>query len=102
MVHVFSNLEDMDDGLPPMCDMTFKIIDKEHDQSVSSWRFAFRADATPYEPVGFNAVIPVRWSRLFGQFGGEVKLIPGFDHAASWSVSVAGACPGNGRFSFAP
>ena len=44
----------------------------------------------------------MRWSRLFGQFGGEVKLIPGFDHAASWSVSVAGACPGNGRFSFAP
>ena len=44
----------------------------------------------------------LRWSRLFGQFGGEVKLIPGFDHAASWSVSVAGACPGNGRFSFAP
>ena len=44
----------------------------------------------------------VRWSRVFGQFGGEVKLIPGFDHAASWSVSVAGACPGNGRFSFAP
>jgi hypothetical protein len=46
--------------------------------------------------------LKLRWSRLFGQFGGEVKLIPGFDHAASWSVSVAGACPGNGRFSFAP
>ena len=43
----------------------------------------------------------MRWSRLFGQFGGEVKLIPGFYHAASRSVSVAGACPGNGRFSFA-
>lgn len=25
----------------------------------------------------------VRWSRLFGQFAGEVKLIPGFDHTAS-------------------
>ena len=44
----------------------------------------------------------VRWSRLFGQFGGEVKLIPGFDHAASRSVSDGGASPGNGRFSFAP
>jgi hypothetical protein len=44
---------------------------------------------------------PLRWTRLFGQFGGEVKLIPGFYHAASRSVSVAGACPGNGRFSFA-
>ncbi len=44
----------------------------------------------------------LRWSRLFGQFGDKVKLIPGFDYAASWSVSVAGACPGNGRFSFAP
>lgn len=83
MVHVFSNLEDMDDGLPPMCDMTFKIIDKEYDQSVSSWRFAFRADATPYEPVGFNAVIPVSGWReqvdgegeeAFHSFWGAVTL----------------------------
>ena len=53
-------------------------------------------------PVVIDYPTKVRWSRLFGQFGGEVKLIPGVDHAASWSVSVAGACPGNGRFSFAP
>ena len=33
----------------------------------------------------------MRWSRLFGQFGDEVKLILGFDHAASWSVSAGGA-----------
>jgi hypothetical protein len=43
----------------------------------------------------------LRWSRLFGQFGGEVKLIPGFDYAAGWSVVDVGACPDIGRISFA-
>ena len=49
--------------------------------------------------VGLHSV---RWSRLFGQFGGEVKLIPGFDHAASWSVFAGGASPASGCISFAP
>ena len=44
----------------------------------------------------------VRWPRLFGQFGGEVKLIPGFDYAASRSVSAVGASPDSGRISFTP
>ncbi len=43
-----------------------------------------------------------RWSRLFGQFGGEVKLILGYDHAASWSVSADRASPVIGRISFTP
>jgi hypothetical protein len=54
-----------------------------------------------YDGDWFRQAFTLKWSRLFGQFGSEVKLIPGFDYAASWSVSVAGACPGNGRFSFA-
>ena len=33
----------------------------------------------------------LKWSRLFGQFGGKVKLIPGFDYAASRSVSDGGS-----------
>lgn len=83
MVHVFSNLEDMDDGFPPMCDMTFRIIDKGYDQSISSWRFAFRADATPFEPVGFDAVLPISGWReqvdgegenAFHSFWGSVTL----------------------------
>ena len=44
----------------------------------------------------------LRWSRLFGQFGGEVKLIPGFDYAASWSVASGGASPATSCISFAP
>jgi hypothetical protein len=43
----------------------------------------------------------LRWTRLFGQFGGEVKLIPGFDYAASWRVSAVGASPDSGRISIA-
>jgi hypothetical protein len=50
---------------------------------------------------GLAYAITLRWSRLFGQFGGEVKLIPGFDHAASWSVFVGGASPASGCISFA-
>jgi hypothetical protein len=44
----------------------------------------------------------MRWSRLFGQFGGEVKLIPGFDYAAIWSVFAGWASPASERISFAP
>lgn len=83
MVHVFSNLEEVDDGFPPMCDMTFEIIDKDYDDSASAWRLAFRADSTPYEPVGFYAVIPVSgWQEqvdgedddAFHSFWGSVTL----------------------------
>ena len=44
----------------------------------------------------------LKWSRLFGQFGGEVKLIPGFDHAAKWSVFAGGASPASCCILFAP
>ncbi|WP_333605179.1 hypothetical protein [Novosphingobium sp.] len=59
MVHVFCNLDDEEDGLPPMCDMTFEIVEKQYDELSSSWRLAFRADAAPYDPVGFGAIVPV-------------------------------------------
>lgn len=59
MVHVFCHVEEVGDGFPPMCDMTFEIIEKEYDEARSCWRIAFRADAAPYEPVGFAATIPV-------------------------------------------
>ncbi len=59
MLHVFCNLEESHDGLPPMCDMTFEIVAKDYDEAESLWRLAFRADAAPYEPVGFGATIPV-------------------------------------------
>ena len=58
-MHVFCNLDDSDDKLPPLCDMTFEIVDRVYDQHESTWRLGFRASASPYEPVGFNADIPV-------------------------------------------
>ena len=65
-------------------------------------KLVFSSSATVYgQPQYLPLDESLRWTRLFGQFGGEAKLIPGFYHAASRSVSVAGACPGNGRFSFA-
>ncbi|WP_298668922.1 hypothetical protein [uncultured Sphingomonas sp.] len=83
MVHVFCHLEEMEDGLAPLCDMTFEIIDKVYDEEASSWRLVFRADATPYEPVGFCAIIPVTGWReqvegegddAFHSFWGPVTL----------------------------
>ncbi len=59
MVHVFCQLEEIGDSLLPMCDMTFEIVEKTYDEARSCWRLSFRADATPYEPVGFSAIIPV-------------------------------------------
>ena len=39
----------------------------------------------------------VRWPRSAGQVGGEDKLLPGSDYAASFRLdAVAGACPGHG------
>jgi len=58
MVYVFCHVEDVGDGFPPMCDMTFEIIEKKYDEARSCWKIAFRADAPPYEPVGFGATIP--------------------------------------------
>lgn len=58
MVHVFCYLEEMGNGVPPMCDMTFEIVEKNYEEYASCWRLVFRADATPYEPVGFGATIP--------------------------------------------
>jgi hypothetical protein len=46
--------------------------------------------AMPGEPLG------LRWPHLFGQVGGEDKLVPGSDYAAAFSSdAVARACPGN-------
>jgi hypothetical protein len=58
MVHIFCNLEEIGDDHLPMCDMTFEIVEKTYDASASSWRLIFRADATPYDPIGFGAIIP--------------------------------------------
>ena len=58
-MHVFCNLEDTGDDLPPLCDMTFKVIERAYDERASTWRLSFRANATPYEPVGFVVDIPV-------------------------------------------
>jgi hypothetical protein len=83
MVHVFCRLEEIVDGLPPMCDMTFEIVEKAYDEARSCWRLDFRADATPYEPVGFGAIIPVsNWREqvdgegddAFHSFWGPVTL----------------------------
>jgi len=83
MIHVFCNLEQLEDGLLPMCDMTFDIVEKGYDEAASSWRLGFRADATPYDPVGFGAVIPVSGWReqvdgegeeAFRSFWGPVTL----------------------------
>ncbi len=39
----------------------------------------------------------MRWPRSAGQVGGEDKLFPGSDYAASFRLdAVAGACPGHG------
>ncbi|MFC3440615.1 hypothetical protein ACFOKF_05280 [Sphingobium rhizovicinum] len=59
MVHVFCNLEELGGGLPAMCDMTFEIVETAYDEKANFWQLKFRADATPYEPVGFIAIIPV-------------------------------------------
>ena len=40
-----------------------------------------------------------RWPRSPGQFGGDDKLFPGSDYAASFmlaAITTAGACPGGG------
>lgn len=83
MVHVFSHVEEVGDGFPPMCDMTFEIIGKEYDEAMACWHLAFRADATPYEPIGFGATIPVSGWReqvdgdgenAFHSFWGTVTL----------------------------
>lgn len=58
-MHVFCNLEDTGDDLPPLCDMTFKIVERTYDERASTWRLSFLADATPYEPVGFAVDITV-------------------------------------------
>jgi hypothetical protein len=38
----------------------------------------------------------LRWSPLFGQIGGLIKLFPGSFYAASLMDIVSGACPGYG------
>ena len=49
-------------------------------------------------PSVFHSVIE-RWPRSPGQFGGDDKLFPGSDYAASFmlaAITTAGACPGGG------
>jgi hypothetical protein len=83
MTHVFCRLEEPDDDFLPMCDMTFEIVEKKYDAAASVWQLAFRADATPYEPVGFGAIIPITGWReqvngegdeAFHSFWGPVTL----------------------------
>ena len=83
MVYVFCHVEEVGDGFLPMCDMTFEIIGKEYDEARACWHLAFRADATPYEPIGFGATIPVSGWReqvdgdgenAFHSFWGAVTL----------------------------
>lgn len=83
MMHVFCNLEDLTDGHQPLCDMTFEIVDRVFDEQSYTWRLGFRADATPYKPVGFYADIPlVGWKEqidgegedAFHSFWGPVML----------------------------
>ena len=82
-MHVFCNLEDTDDGLPPMCDMTFEVVEKSFDEGASTWRLTLSARATPYEPVGFAVDIPmIGWKEqidgdeddAFHSFWGPVTL----------------------------
>lgn len=82
-MHVFCNLEDTGDDLPPFCDMTFQIIERAYDERASTWCLSFRANATPYEPVGFAVDIPVvGWKEqidsgqddAFHSFWGQVTL----------------------------
>ena len=71
-MHVFCNLEDLDDGLPPLCDMTFEIVNRLYDKRASTWRLGFRANASPYEPVGFSADIPmVGWEEQIDYDDGD-------------------------------
>lgn len=58
-MHVFCNLEDTDDSLPPFCDMTFEVVDKAFDENTSTWCIGLCASATPYKPVGLVVEIPV-------------------------------------------
>ena len=56
-------------------------------------------ETTMMAGIGWNRELhdTLRWPRLVGQFGGEDKLVPGFDYAASFRLdAVAGACPGDG------
>jgi hypothetical protein len=82
-MHVFCNLEDAGDDLPPFCDMTFGVVDKVYDERTSTWHLSVRADATPYEPVGFAVDIPTAgWTEqvdgdeddAFHSFWGPVTL----------------------------
>jgi len=72
MIHVFDNLEEDDSGYPPMCDMTFEIIEKAYDEAASAWRLSFRADASPGETVGFGATIAVAgWREQIHEAGDD-------------------------------
>ncbi|MCJ2187281.1 hypothetical protein [Novosphingobium beihaiensis] len=52
--------------------MTFEIIEREYDETAYVWRLGFRADATPYQPVGFDAEIPVSgWRKQIGNVENE-------------------------------
>ncbi len=58
-------------------------------------------DLSPNLEIGsvarFLRLVDLRWPRSAGQVGGEDKLFPGSDHAASFRLdTVAGACPGDG------
>lgn len=71
-MHVFCNLEDLDDGELPLCDMTFEIVGKIFDEQAMTWRLDFQADATPHQPVGFSADIPiVGWDQQVDNQDGE-------------------------------
>lgn len=82
-MHVFCNLEDTGDGLQPLCDMTFEVVERAYDERTSIWRLSFKANATPYEAVGFAVDIPlIGWREqidgdeedAFHSFWGPVTL----------------------------
>lgn len=82
-MHVFGNLEGLGDGRPPLCDMSFEIVDRFYNDHESTWRLGLRADAAPYQPVGFDAEIPTfGWNEringegddAFHSFWGPVTL----------------------------
>jgi hypothetical protein len=84
MVHVFCNLEEDENGLLPMCDMTFEITEKVYDEVTSSWHLTLQADATPLASVGLATIIPASdWSEqvngegdeAFHSFWGPVTLL---------------------------
>ena len=68
---------------------------------LASWRFILPAPAQACRAAAYtlHALSPgvshrgVRWSRLLGQFGGLVKLIPIVVHAACLIIRSWGACP---------